>query len=123
MSSGGLPDLQQSSKTSYDSQPHTSSYLLDMVSLALTGLAAALVASVTANPLTARDFSGPSGLSQFQLTTVPNGGNSPYSGWWPVAFHTGAGTNAAVLSSNQSETLTWRTSESLFLAQTTTHPE
>ncbi|TFY51047.1 hypothetical protein EVJ58_g10765, partial [Rhodofomes roseus] len=79
-----------------------------MISLALTTLAAALFASVAANPIKARDFSGPSGLTQFQLNTVPNGDNDTYSGWWPVAFHTGAGENAAVLTSNQSETLTWQ---------------
>jgi len=79
-----------------------------MISLALTAIAATLFTSVAATPIKARDFVGPSGLTQFQLTTVPNGDNDTYSGWWPVAFHTGAGENSVVLSPNQSDTLTWQ---------------
>ena len=80
-----------------------------MFTLPLTAFATAIIGSAVATPLRARDFTGPPGLTQFQLTTIPNGDNDTYSGWWPVAFHTGAGENAAVLSPNQSDTLTWRT--------------
>ena len=87
-----------------------------MFRLALTAFAAAaLVGSAVATPIRARDFTGPPGLSQFQLTTIPNGDNDTYSGWWPVAFHTGASENAAVLSPNRSDTLTWRTYLPLYL--------
>lgn len=79
-----------------------------MITLALTALAVTLVTSAVATPIGARDFAGPPGLAEFQLTTIPNGDNDTYSGWFVHAFHTGAGTNAAVLLPRQSGSPTWR---------------
>ncbi|KAI0731966.1 hypothetical protein C8Q72DRAFT_793532 [Fomitopsis betulina] len=79
-----------------------------MITLALTALAVTLVTSAVATPIGARDFAGPPGLAEFQLTTIPNGDNDTYSGWFVHAFHTGAGTNAAVLLPRQSGSPTWQ---------------
>lgn len=88
---------------------------------ALAALAATLVSSAVATPIDseATDFVGPPGLKEFQLTTIPNGDNDTYSGWWLVPFHTGAGLNAAVLKPTRDLDPTWCACESRNSAFTT----
>ena len=71
-------------------------------------LSATLFWIAFASPINTRDFIPPSGLAQFQLTTVPNGDNETYSGRFPTSIHTGAGESIAILTPNQNETTTWR---------------
>ena len=82
-----------------------------MVIFTFTSLLAAisLATSTLAAPLESRatTYGAPVGKAKFKLLTFPASASDEFQGTWLQSFHTGAGTSAAVLTYNESESLTW----------------